>query len=60
MNLKKEVKRNVNHNLKLRRQLQKTGLEPDVPVRPTIQGIRDGKEEVLDQAVEYLKSIMHD
>ena len=27
---------------------------PDVPVAPTIQGIREGKDEVLDRAVRYL------
>jgi C-terminal processing protease CtpA/Prc len=36
------------------RQLQRIGLVPDVPVAPTIQGIRDGKDEVLDRAVRYL------
>ncbi|HEY0511600.1 MAG TPA: S41 family peptidase [Thermoanaerobaculia bacterium] len=37
------------------RQLQRIGLVPDVPVAPTIQGIRDGKDEVLDRAVHYLE-----
>ena len=36
------------------RQLQRIGLVPDVPAAPTIQGIRDGKDEVLDRAVRYL------
>ncbi len=36
------------------RQLQRIGLVPDVPVTPTIQGIREGKDEVLDRAVRYL------
>jgi C-terminal processing protease CtpA/Prc len=36
------------------RQLQRIGLVPDVPVAPTIQGIREGKDEVLDRAVRYL------
>jgi C-terminal processing protease CtpA/Prc len=36
------------------RQLQRIGLVPDVPVTPTIQGIRAGRDEVLDRAVEYL------
>jgi C-terminal processing protease CtpA/Prc len=35
-------------------QLQRIGLVPDVPVTPTIQGIREGKDEVLDRAVRYL------
>jgi C-terminal processing protease CtpA/Prc len=37
------------------RQLQRIGLVPDVPAAPTIQGIRDGKDEVLDRAVRYLE-----
>lgn len=36
------------------RQLQRIGLVPDVPVTPTLQGIREGKDEVLDRAVRYL------
>jgi hypothetical protein len=37
------------------RQLQRIGLVPDVPVAPTIQGIREGKDEVLERAVRYLE-----
>lgn len=36
------------------RQLQRVGLAPDVPVSPTIKGIREGKDEVLEKALEYL------
>ncbi len=36
------------------RQLQRIGLVPDVLVAPTIQGIREGRDEVLDRAVRYL------
>jgi C-terminal processing protease CtpA/Prc len=36
------------------RQLQRVGLKPDVPVEPTIAGIRSGKDEVLERAVRYL------
>jgi C-terminal processing protease CtpA/Prc len=36
------------------RQLQRIGLVPDIPVAPTIQGIREGRDEVLDRAVRYL------
>lgn len=36
------------------RQLQRIGLVPDVPAAPTIQGIREGRDEVLDRAVRYL------
>jgi C-terminal processing protease CtpA/Prc len=37
------------------RQLQRIGLVPDVAVRPTIAGIRAGRDEVLERAVEYVK-----
>jgi C-terminal processing protease CtpA/Prc len=38
------------------RQLQRVGLQPDIEVRPTIEGIRAGRDEVLDRAVAYLES----
>lgn len=37
------------------RQLQGLGLQPDVPVRPTIAGLRAGKDEVLDAALAHFK-----
>ncbi len=37
------------------RQLQRIGLVPDIEVRPTIAGIRSGRDEVLDKAVEYVQ-----
>jgi C-terminal processing protease CtpA/Prc len=37
------------------RQLQRVGLLPDVEVRPTVAGIRAGKDEVLERAIEYLQ-----
>lgn len=37
------------------RQLQRVGLQPDIEVRPTLAGIRAGKDEVLDRAIEYLE-----
>jgi C-terminal processing protease CtpA/Prc len=36
------------------RQLQKVGIQPDVLVRPTLAGLRAGKDEVLDRALAYL------
>ncbi|HEX6105510.1 MAG TPA: S41 family peptidase [Gemmatimonadales bacterium] len=36
-------------------QLQRRGLVPDVPVRPTIAGLRSGRDEVLEAAVQYLE-----
>lgn len=38
------------------RQLQRLGLVPHVEVHPTIEGIRAGKDEVLEAAINYLKS----
>jgi C-terminal processing protease CtpA/Prc len=38
------------------RQLQKVGIRPDVVVRPTIAGVRAGKDEVLDCALAWLAS----
>ena len=37
------------------RQLQRRGLQPDVPVRPTIAGVRAARDEVLDAALRYLE-----
>ncbi len=36
------------------RQLQRVGLTPDVAVRPTLKGLREGRDEVLERAVEDL------
>ena len=36
------------------RQLQRVGLEPHVRVAPTLRGIREGKDEVLERAVRYI------
>ena len=38
------------------RQLQRVGLEPDIYVRPSIAGIRAGKDEVLDRAIEFART----
>jgi C-terminal processing protease CtpA/Prc len=37
-------------------QLQRVGLKPDIEVNPTIAGIRDGRDEVLERAVAYVES----
>jgi C-terminal processing protease CtpA/Prc len=37
------------------RQLQRIGLRPDIEVRPTINGIRAGVDEVLEEAIRYLR-----
>ena len=36
------------------RQLQRVGLAPHIEVRPTIQGVRDGRDELLERAKKYL------
>jgi C-terminal processing protease CtpA/Prc len=36
------------------RQLQRVGLQPDIPVEPTRKGIAAGRDEVLERAVQYL------
>lgn len=36
------------------RQLQRVGLVPDIVVRPTIAGIRAGRDEVLERALRFL------
>src|ERR1700728_4655184 len=38
------------------RQLQRVGLVPDVPVRPTIAGLRAGRDEVLERATLFLRT----
>lgn len=40
------------------RQLQKIGLEPNITIKPTIKGIREGKDEVLEKAINYLENII--
>ncbi len=37
-------------------QLQRLGLQPVVTVSPTASGIRAGRDEVLDEALEYLRA----
>lgn len=39
------------------RQLQRIGLVPDIEVRPTIAGIRAGRDEVLERAVAHLRAL---
>lgn len=35
---------------------QRVGIKPDIYVEPTIKGIRDGKDELFDKAIEIIKS----
>ncbi|HYF29863.1 MAG TPA: S41 family peptidase [Chitinophagaceae bacterium] len=36
------------------KQLQRKGLQPDIIVKETISGIRNGKDEILEAAIKYL------
>jgi C-terminal processing protease CtpA/Prc len=36
------------------RQLQRIGIEPTILVRPTLAGLRDGKDEILDRALAFV------
>ena len=38
------------------RQLQRVGIQPHVRVEPTVEGIRAGRDEVLEKAIEFLRS----
>jgi C-terminal processing protease CtpA/Prc len=42
------------------RQLQRVGIQPDVEAAPTIAGLRAGRDEVLERAVEYLTAELGD
>ena len=39
------------------RQLQRVGLVPDVEAKPTVDGIQDGRDEVLEAAIEHVERI---
>ncbi len=36
-------------------QTQRIGVSPDIEVKRTIQGIKEGKDEMLEAAVEYIQ-----
>ncbi len=38
------------------KQLQRIGLVPDVLIKPTIKGVRAGRDEVLEKAIQFVKS----
>jgi C-terminal processing protease CtpA/Prc len=40
------------------RQLQRLGLTPDVEIKPTIKGIQEGRDEILDGAIRYLQQVL--
>lgn len=35
---------------------QRIGIVPDIVVRPTIQGIQDGRDEVLERAIQFIEN----
>lgn len=37
------------------RETQRIGIVPDIEVKPTIKGVKAGKDEVLEYAVEYIE-----
>lgn len=37
------------------RQLQRVGIQPHIKIEPTIKGVREGRDEVLERAVEFLR-----
>lgn len=37
-------------------QTQRIGIKPDIYVEPTVEGIRDGRDELLEKAIEAIKS----
>ncbi|WP_241759624.1 S41 family peptidase [Pyxidicoccus parkwayensis] len=41
------------------RTVQGTGLRPDVEVRPTVRGLRSGRDEVLERALSFLREEPH-
>jgi C-terminal processing protease CtpA/Prc len=36
--------------------IERSGIQPNIYIQPTIKGIQSGKDEVLDRALIYLKS----
>ncbi|WET00121.1 S41 family peptidase [Chryseobacterium arthrosphaerae] len=38
------------------RETQRIGIIPDIIVKPTVEGVKSGKDEVLEKALEYIKS----
>jgi len=35
---------------------QRVGIVPDIEIRPTLAGVRAGRDEVLDRAIEYIRT----
>lgn len=39
-----------------KRETQRIGIIPDIEVKPTIKGIQEGKDEVLDRAIQFIET----
>ena len=39
-----------------KRETQRIGIVPDIKVKPTIKGIQEGKDEVLDRALVFIET----
>ena len=39
-----------------RRETQRIGIIPDIEVKPTIKGIKEGRDEVLDRALQFIET----
>jgi C-terminal processing protease CtpA/Prc len=38
------------------RPTQRIGIVPDIEIRPTLAGLRGGRDEVLERAIEYIRT----
>jgi C-terminal processing protease CtpA/Prc len=38
------------------RETQRVGIVPDIEIKPTIDGIRDGRDELLEKAISIINS----
>ena len=36
-------------------QTQRIGIVPDIEIKPTIKGIKEGRDKVLERAIEYIE-----
>ena len=36
-------------------QTQRIGIVPDIEIKPTIKGIKEGRDEVLERAIQYIR-----
>ena len=40
--------------------VQRVGLAPDIEVHPTIEGIKEGRDELMEAAIEYIQKQKND